>query len=65
MGAGKLAIETIEKPEDVPEAMKAIKGLTHALTSERELKAALTERIKELGIVYNKETKAYEWAEKQ
>ena len=45
--------------------MKAIKGLTHALTSERELKAALTERIKELGIVYNKETKAYEWAEKQ
>ena len=33
--------------------------------SERELKAALTERIKELGIVYNKETKAYEWADKQ
>lgn len=65
MGAGKLAIETIEKPEDVPEAMKAIKSLTHALTSERELKAALTERIKELGIIYNKETKAYEWAEKQ
>ena len=65
MGAGKLAIETIQKPEDVPEATKAIKSLTHALTSERELKAALTERIKELGIVYNKETKAYEWAEKQ
>lgn len=65
MGSGKLAIETIEKPEDVPEAMKAIKSLTHALTSERELKAALTERIKEQGIVYNKETKAYEWAEKQ
>ena len=65
MGAGKLAIDTIQKPEDVPEAMKAIKSLTHALTSERELKAALTERIKELGIVYNKETKAYEWAEKQ
>ena len=64
MGAGKLAIETIEKPEDVPEATKAIKSLTHALTSERELKAALTERIKELGIVYNKETKAYEWAKK-
>ena len=62
MAAGKLAIETIEKPENVVEAMSAIKGLTHALTSERELKAALTERIKELGIVYNKETKAYEWA---
>ena len=65
MGAGKLAIETIQKPEDVPEATKDIKSLTHALTSERELKAALTERIKELGIVYNKETKAYEWADKQ
>ena len=65
MEAGKLAIETIEKPEDVPEAMKAIKGLTHSLTSERELKAALTERIKELGIVYNKETKSYEWAEQK
>lgn len=62
IAAGKLAIETIQKPEDVPEATKAIKGLTHALTSERELKAALTERIKELGIVYSKETKAYEWA---
>lgn len=64
MAAGKLAIETIQKPEDVPEATKAIKGLTHALTSERELKAALTERIKKLGIVYNKETKVYEWAKK-
>ena len=63
MRAGKQEIETIQKPEDVPEATKAIKNLTHALTSERELKAALTERIKELGIVYNKETKAYEWAQ--
>ena len=65
MKAGKLAIGAIEKPEDVPETTKTIKSLPHALTSERELKAALTERIKELGIVYNKETKAYEWAEKQ
>ena len=62
MGAGKLAIETIQKPDDVTEAMSAIKSLDHALTSERELKAALTERLKELKIVYNKETKAYEWA---
>ena len=63
IAAGKLAIETIQKPEDIPEATKTIKSLTHALTSERELKAALTERIKELGIVYNKDAKAYEWAE--
>ena len=63
MAAGKLAIETIQKPEDVTEAMNAIKSLTHALTSERELKAALTERLKELRIVYNKGSKVYEWAE--
>lgn len=65
MAAGRLAVETIQKPEDVQSAMSAIKGLTHALTSERELKAALTERIKELGIAYNKETKTYEWAEQK
>ena len=63
MKAGKEIIGTIQNPEDVSEATKSIKGLTHALTSERELKAALMERIKELGIVYNKETKAYEWAQ--
>lgn len=62
MAAGKLAIETIQKPEDVTEAMNAIKSLTHALTSERELKAALNERLKELRIVYNKGSKVYEWA---
>lgn len=63
IAAGKLAIETIQKPEDVTEAMSAIKSLSHALTSERELKAALTERLKELRIVYNKGNKAYEWAQ--
>lgn len=60
---GRKIIESIETPEDVQEATKAIKGLPHALTSERELKTALMERIKELGIVYNKETKVYERAE--
>lgn len=60
---GRAVIEAIQKPEDVPESTKTIKSLTHALTSERELKAAITERIKELGIVYNKDAKAYEWAE--
>lgn len=63
IAAGKLAIDTIQKPEDVTEAMSAIKSLPHALTSERELKAALTERLKELRIVYNKGNKTYEWAQ--
>lgn len=62
IAAGRLAIESIEKPEDVSNAMEAIKSLTHALTSERELKAALSDRMKTLGIVYSKENKAYEWA---
>ena len=44
------------------EAMSAIKGLTHALTSEKELKDAMTKRLKELGIAYSKESKSYEWA---
>ena len=64
MTAGKNAIDAIQEPEDVTWAMDQIKAISHALTSERELKAAMTERIKELGIVYNKETKAYEWAKK-
>ena len=64
MTAGKNAIDAIQAPEDVTWAMDQIKALSHSLTSERELKAALTERIKELGIVYNKETKDYEWAKK-
>lgn len=65
MAAGRLALDSIQKPEDIQPAMSAIKVLKHALTSERELKAALSERLKELGIIYNKETKAYEWAEQK
>ena len=63
MAAGRLAIETLQKPEDVQPAMSAIKGLKHALTSERELKAAMSDRLKELRIVYNKSTKSYERSE--
>lgn len=62
MAAGKLAIETIKEPADVKEAMSAIKSLDHALTSEKELKDAMSKRLKELGITYSKESKSYEWA---
>lgn len=61
--AGKNAISAIQTPEDVTWAMEQIKGLSHALTSERELKTALSERLKELRIVYNKGNKSYEWAQ--
>lgn len=63
MTAGKNAINAIQAPEDVTWAMDQIKALSHSLTSERELKAAMTERLKELRIVYNKENKSYEWAQ--
>lgn len=60
--AGMEAISALEEPEQVQEIAGRIKALTHALTSEKELNAALRARIKELGIAYNKETKAYERA---
>ena len=63
MAAGRLAIDTIREPEDVKFAMDAIKSLEHALTSERELRAAMSDRLKELHIVYNKTKRDYERAE--
>ena len=54
-------INNVEKPEDVSECVKAIKNIDHALTSEKEATALLKARIAELGIVYDKATKAYVW----
>ncbi len=52
-------INNVEKPEDVSECVKAIKNIDHALTSEKEATALLKNRIAELGIIYDKATKAY------
>lgn len=52
-------INNVEKPEDVSECVKAIKNIDHALTSEKEATALLKSRIAELGIIYDKATKAY------
>lgn len=54
-------INNVEKPEDVSECVKAIKNIDHALTSEKEATALLKARIAELGIIYDKATKAYVW----
>ena len=54
-------ISNVDKPEDVSECVKAIKTLDHALTSEKEATALLKNRIAELGIIYDKATKAYVW----
>ena len=52
-------INNVEKPEDVSECVKALKGIDHALTSEKEATALLKNRIAELGITYDKSAKAY------
>lgn len=60
MAQGKALIEKLSKPEEVFDVSNAIKVLPHALTSEKELKAALSARIKDLGFTYNREKKTYE-----
>ena len=63
MAVGKAIVAEVNKPEDVSEAVKAIKGLPHALTSEKELNAALKARLAELKIVWDKTEKVYKYAE--
>lgn len=58
-------VNNIETPDDVVPALKAIKALPHALTSKEEAQAAVKARISELGIVYDKATKSYKYAEKE
>ena len=62
MAEGKVIIEALTAPEQVDKAISEIKSLSHALTSEKELLAAVKTKLRELGIVYNKEKKAYEYA---
>lgn len=55
----KVIVSEVNGPDDVPEAIKAINGLNHALTSEKEAKALLKKRLDDLGIVWDKAKKAY------
>ena len=57
----KEACAAVNKPEDVVPAAQFIKSLPHALTSEKESTAMLKARLGELGIVWNKTNKAYEY----
>jgi len=59
MAEGIALIEKVENPEDMPAAADGIKALDKALTSEKELKSRLAARMKEKGIVWDKERKAY------
>ena len=62
MAAVREFVSNIDTPDDVIPALKAIKGLPHALTSEKEAQAAVKARIAELGIVYDKASKSYVYA---
>ena len=52
-------VNNIGKPEDVIPALKVIRGLPSVLTSAKEAEAAVKARIKELNIVYDKESRSY------
>ena len=61
MEEAKMICEAVKTPEDVPEALKYIKGIEHALTSEKEAKAMLKAKMDELGIVWDKANKVYSY----
>lgn len=63
MKEAELIVAEVQSPEDVPVAAKKIKGLSHALTSEKEATAMLKARLTELGIVWDKSAKVYRYAE--
>lgn len=63
MQSGRTIIENLKTPEDVAGIISTIRELPNALTSEKELLAAVKTKIRELNIIYNKEKKIYEYAE--
>ena len=63
MEAGRSIIGGVVDGETAQKAVIQIKRLDHALTSEREIRALLTARIKELGLKWDKEAGAYIAAE--
>ena len=60
MSCGRELVAAINHAADVEPCLEAISNIEHALSSEKEIKAIVKERLKELGITYNKETKTYE-----
>jgi len=63
MEQGKAAIETVADPDTAKAASDVIAGLSHALTSKRELRTLFNKRLKEHGIQYNKDTDCFEEVE--
>lgn len=65
MEEGLAVIATIENVKDLNAAAGQIGQMQHALTSKKELGAALNAKAKELGATYSKEAKAYVQADVQ
>ena len=61
MAEAKRICAAVNEPSDVAQAAKILKALPHALTSEKEATAMLKNRLAELNIGWNKETKEYEY----
>lgn len=65
MEEGLAVISTIEDVKDLNAAAGQIGQMQHALTSKKELGAALNAKAKELGATYSKEAKTYVQADVQ
>ena len=63
LASGLEIVNALTKPEDVPAILEGIGALEHALSSEKEVKAALKKKMAELKIVYDRESKSYKYAE--
>ena len=61
MAEAKNICDSVNQPEDVALAAQTIKSLDHAMTSEKEATAMLKARLADLGIVWNKAEKKYEY----
>lgn len=65
MDLGHQVIGMVKNAETANAAMKPFKEIEHALSSKKELNAAWNDRIRELGLVFNPETKLYEQPQQQ
>jgi hypothetical protein len=63
MAKGKKLIDGIVDADTATTAITTFKDITHALTSKAELQKAVGDRVKELGLVYDSEAKAYKQGE--
>ena len=59
MQKGREIIAGVTDADTANQAVQAMKSIAHALTSEAEIKAEWTTKTRELGLSYDKATKAY------